>query len=279
MRDGQVVANLLRSEVDRDALVRHILGRELQSVAPVTAAPRGEILVRCVNLSCGDDLREANFDVGRGEIVGFFGLLGSGYGAIGEALYGLSEAHADSLRIGGLDHLPSGPAEAIAKGIGYVPADRKRDGLILRATIQENLILPSIKDVCWFNLIDRKKAMTRSERLVKIFDIRCASVMQQAGDLSGGNQQKIVIAKWQPTGARVLIMDEPTRGVDVGAKAEIYHQLRDFVRGDAACIILSSDVEEIVKVCDRAYVLKRGRIVTELSGAAVSISSLTESAL
>ena len=279
MRDGRVVANLDRKDVDRETLVRHILGRDLAN-ASITRSPKsGNHLVRCRNLRSESNLQDATFDVSRGEVVGFFGLLGSGYGAVGEALFGIRSAEADEVQVVALRRLPANPAEAIASHIGYVPADRKREGLLLRASIHENLILPSYGAVTRFGLIDRARARSVAERLVSIFGIRCASVTQNAGELSGGNQQKIVIAKWQPTDARLLIMDEPTRGVDVGAKAEIYRQLRGYVSDGAACIILSSDAEEIAKTCDRAYVLKRGRIEAELVGADLTVAALTQSAL
>ena len=279
MRDGRIVASLNRSEVDRETLVRHILGRDLASSSISRSTRSGDILVRCRNLRSENDLQDATFDVARGEVVGFFGLLGSGYGAIGEALFGIRPAEADDVQLGALSRLPANPAEAIANHIGYVPADRKREGLILRASIHENLILPSYAAVTRFGLIDRPRARTVTERLVSIFGVRCASVTQNAGELSGGNQQKIVIAKWQPTQARLLVMDEPTRGVDVGAKVEIYRQLRGHVEDGAACIILSSDAEEITKTCDRAYVLKRGRIEAELAGADLTVAALTQAAL
>ena len=279
MRDGRVVASLNRSEVDRETLVRQILGRDLANTSISRSTRSGDVLVRCHTLRSGQDLQGATFDVARGEVVGFFGLLGSGYGAIGEALFGIQESEADGVQVGALRRLPSDPAEAIANHIGYVPADRKREGLILRASIQENLILPSYRKGDAVGLIDRSRARSVAERLVSIFGVRCASVTQHAGELSGGNQQKIVIAKWQPTQARLLIMDEPTRGVDVGAKAEIYRQLREHIEDGAACIILSSDAEEITKTCDRAYVLKRGRIEAELAGADLTVAALTQAAL
>ena len=145
--------------------------------------------------------------------------------------------------------------------------------------MRENLLLPSIQQITRFGVLDFVAARRIVQDLIAKFGIRCASDLQNVRDLSGGNQQKVALAKWHPAQIKILLLDEPTRGVDVGAKAEIYKLLRDGVHGGMACLIFSSDAEEVANTCDRAYVLKRGKITVELGGNALDIASLTEAAL
>jgi ABC-type sugar transport system ATPase subunit len=279
MRDGRIVATMARGDFDRESLVRQILGRELSQLTIAKSATTATPVVACEGLTSAPELDDVSFTVAPGEIVGFFGLLGSGYGAIAEALFGVRPATFRHCRIGDLERCPTDPAEAIAHKIGLVPADRKRDGVFLRLSVRENLLLPSIRQITRFGVLDFAAARRIVQDLVAKFGIRCASDDQNVSELSGGNQQKVALAKWHPAQVNILLLDEPTRGVDVGAKAEIYKLLRDGVGAGMACLIFSSDAEEVAKTCDRAYVLKRGRITVELGGDALDIARLTEAAL
>ena len=279
MRDGLIVASMERAAFDRETLVRQILGRELSQLTLAKSATTATPVVACEGLTCVPELDDVSFTVAPGEIVGFFGLLGSGHGAIAEALFGVRPATFRRCRIGNLDRLPTDPAEAIVNKIGLVPADRKREGVFLRLSVRENLLLPSIGQITRFGVLDFAAARRVVQDLVAKFGIRCASDLQNVSDLSGGNQQKVALAKWHPAQVNILLLDEPTRGVDVGAKAEIYKLLRSGVGAGMACLIFSSDAEEIAKTCDRAYVLRRGRIMAELEGGALDIARLTEAAL
>ena len=279
MRDGCIVGTLTRDDFDRNRLVRQILGRELSHLTTAKSATTATPVVACEGLSSVPELDDVSFAVAPGEIVGFFGLLGSGYGAVAEALFGMRPVTFRHCRIGKLNRCPTGPAEAIAHKIGLVPADRKRDGVFLRLSVRENLLLPSIQQITRFGVLDFVAARRIVQDLIAKFGIRCASDLQNVRDLSGGNQQKVALAKWHPAQIKILLLDEPTRGVDVGAKAEIYKLLRDGVHGGMACLIFSSDAEEVANTCDRAYVLKRGKITVELGGNALDIASLTEAAL
>jgi ribose transport system ATP-binding protein len=282
MRDGKKVVELRRGEADRQALVDHILGRELASLQiDKVARDLVDPVVRCARLRVPPLLRDASFAVARGELVGFFGLLGAGQSAIAEALFGLRpDAQADDCRIGSLSGLPRSPGGAIAAGVGYVPADRKNEGLALNLSIVENLLMPALDRVTGMaGFLRRDEARRLAGDAARQYDLRYADLEQPAGQLSGGNQQKLVLGKWTIKGSRLLLLDEPTRGVDVGAKAEIYRLLRRFADGGGAGLVFSSDAEEIRTVCDRVYVIRRGAVAAELTGDALTDDALIRAAL
>ena len=279
LRDGRRVAEFLSGEADRNALVRAILGRELAHVDRVGSMPPSEPIVECAGLRIERHIEDARFRVGRGEVVGFFGLVGAGQGAIAQALFGLRpEAHAQ-IRLRSLGRLPGGPREAIAHGIGYVPPDRKGEGLALGRSVLDNLMLTCLDRVTRNGVVDARAARAMGEQLARDYDIRCGSLDQPAGSLSGGNQQKIVLGKWQGRGSDLLLLDQPTRGVDVGAKGEIYRLLRAHADRGGSSLVFSADAEEIDTVCDRAYVLRKGRIVVEFARDRMSGAQLVEAAL
>jgi ABC-type sugar transport system ATPase subunit len=282
MRDGTKVVELKRGEADRAALVSHILGRELAtlSLAKREASGAGDVIA-CRDLSAPPLLQRASFAVARGELVGFFGLLGAGQSAIAEALFGVRpDARAAQCRIGDHASLPRTPREAIALGIGYVPADRKNEGLALNLSIVENLMLPSWQQVTRRDgFVRRAQARAIAESVAQRYDLRYAHLGQEAGELSGGNQQKVVLGKWSATGSRILLLDEPTRGVDVGAKAEIYRLLKAFAAEGGTGLVFSSDAEEMCTLCDRVYVLRRGAIAAEVAGSELSDTALVRAAL
>jgi ABC-type sugar transport system ATPase subunit len=279
MRDGELVARLDARRTDRATLVAHILGRELGSLELERSAPEGPVAVECVGLVAEPTLREVSFVVARGEIVGFFGLLGSGQSLIAEALFGIRAARAARVRMGSLGRLPAAPAEAIGHGIGYVPADRKGEGVLPVLSVRENLLLPGLRRVTRWGFVRRRRARALATDLAGRYQVRCAHVDQRASELSGGNQQKVVVGKWASRETIILLLVQPTRGVDVGAKAEIYRLLRAYAARGGTCLIASADPEEVATVCDRAYVLRRGRIAAELRGNELHEAALTAQAL
>jgi ABC-type sugar transport system ATPase subunit len=280
MRDGSLVARLRARETDRATLIAHILGRELGTLDLTRAAPAGsDEAIRCRGLQAAPDLHEATFAVARGEIVGVFGLLGSGQSAVAQALFGLRPAQAATCRLGTLARLPSSPREAVAHRVGYVPADRKLEGLLAALSVRENLLLPALGRVTRWGFVNGRLARSLARTVAERYRVRCAGVEQRAGELSGGNQQKVVLGKWASSDARILLLDQPTRGVDVGAKAEIYRLLRARADEGGTCLIVSSDPEEIATIADRAYVLRRGRIAAELAAGALHETALTAAAL
>jgi ribose transport system ATP-binding protein len=279
MRDGRKVTEFRKGQANRDQLVEAILGHELKNMARSAPAKTGQHAVNVRNLSVTNTVYQASFTVSKGEIVGFFGLLGAGQSAITEALFGATNAAAQSVVLLGLSKLPHSPRDAINAGIGFVPGDRKGAGLALNLSIWENLALTNLGRISHYGIVRRSLVKTLSDSAIKRMDIRCASIYQLVGALSGGNQQKVVLGKWSRDEIPLLLLDEPTRGVDVGAKVEIYRLLRDFASRGGACVVSSSDAEEIATVCDRAYAMRRGRIVNELEREALSSGSLLESVL
>jgi ABC-type sugar transport system ATPase subunit len=263
MRDGSLVASFVAGAT-RAQLVEAILGHPMRESAEhqTTVAPQAERCVSVRDLSLGSALASVNFDARAGEIVGLFGLLGAGQEAFVESLFGLHpDATAARATIGkSKGGLPKSPAAAIRAGVGFVPADRKRDGLILGLSIFENLELAQ-RASKGSVLVDRSQAAQRARALIARYDIRVGADIDRAvGTLSGGNQQKVALAKWAPTGARILVLAEPTRGVDVGARAEIYGALRTFVAAGGSVILASTDAEEILAACDSVHIFRRGRI-------------------
>jgi ABC-type sugar transport system ATPase subunit len=279
LRDGARVASLERSEANRALLVRHILGRELMEFHVEKQPPRADAAIACRGLAAAPDLAELSFDSYRGEVLGFYGLLGAGQSAIGDVLVGVRGGTAASIRINEVEGLPADPHDAVRRGVAYVPADRKVAGLALLLTVKENLLITDLAAITRYGVIDERRARSLAEALVQRFRIRCDSVEQKARQLSGGNQQKVALAKWIGRKVDVLMLDEPTRGVDVGAKVEIYRVLRELAEAGCACLIASSDAGEIAAVCDRAIVMKGGRPAAELSGAALTADGLTAAAI
>jgi ribose transport system ATP-binding protein len=281
LRDGRLAVTIQRAEADRKKLVRHILGRELSEFH----AERHDVgsdepaLVSCRALSSPLDLSNLDFDLRPGEVLGFFGLLGAGQSTIADALFGLRPAKAERCTIAGIDRLPANPKGALARGVGYVPADRKGVGLALRLSILENLFLTDMRSIARFGFVRQRYAHAKAEALVEEYSIRCHSVDQLVEDLSGGNQQKVSVAKWATRDVQVLFLDEPTRGVDVGARVEIYRFMREFAAKGRGVLIASSDPAEIASVCDRAIVLKEGRVSAALPLAALNENALLAAAL
>ncbi|HEY1940851.1 MAG TPA: sugar ABC transporter ATP-binding protein [Roseiarcus sp.] len=279
LRDGRRVAQLERSGFDRATLVRNILGRELTEFSTAHVRPEGEADIEIHKLQSGAELKDLTFDVRNGEVLGFFGLLGAGQGAIGDAIFGLRPAAAKSCRIGDATGLPTRPREALRRDMGYVPADRKGAGLALGLSIVENLLLANFGSVTHGGFFDWRRAYAHAEALRESYQIRCHSLDQAVRQLSGGNQQKVSVAKWAARGVRRLFLDEPTRGVDVGAKVEIYRYIRSFAAGGGCCMVASSDPAEIASVADRAIVLKNGVKVAELTGDTLGEAALVAVAL
>lgn len=281
LRDGKVVSRLLRGDVDRADLVRHILGKELSEFRsePIQVDDEAETLISCFHLSSGPELADISFRLRKGEVLGFFGLLGAGQGVIADALIGLRHAKADACNIDGDSDLPRNPRGARQRGLAYIPSDRKNIGLALGLSVLDNLIMPDLGKVSRYGVLSRSRARARAHESVTDYGIRCASIDEPAGNLSGGNQQKVSVAKWAGSNARIMVFDEPTRGVDVGARVEIYHFIRAFAANGGGVLVASSDPAEIRDVCDRAIVMRGGRISAELAANQLDERALLSSAL
>ncbi|MFI3595042.1 sugar ABC transporter ATP-binding protein [Streptococcus uberis] len=264
MRDGIVVDTKKTSETTPYELVKKMVGRELEDFYPEKKASIGDIAFEVENLT-GSAFQDVSFKVRKGEILGFSGLMGAGRTEVMRSIFGLDKVKSGKIKLNGQALSISNPAQAIAQGIGFLTEDRKAEGLILDFSIKDNMTLPSTKDFVKHGLFDEKTSTTFVQQLIDRLRIKSGTPKMTVGQLSGGNQQKVVLAKWIGIAPKVLILDEPTRGVDVGAKREIYQLIDELAERGVPIILVSSDLPEILGVSDRIMVMHEGRIAGELS--------------
>ncbi|WP_343717645.1 sugar ABC transporter ATP-binding protein [Inquilinus sp.] len=266
LRDGRLVGALDREEIHHDRMVRMMVGRDLRAlyIPPGVAAQPDAVEIRGVRTTAWPE-QEVTLSVGRGEILGLAGLVGSGRTELARAVFGIDRMLAGEVRLDGKPLAIGSPRAAIAQGLFLVPEDRKRSGLVLDMTIAENVTLPGLRQVARRWLIDGRGEAKEAEAQRERLRIRTPSVTTTALKLSGGNQQKIVLAKWLTLQPRFLIFDEPTRGIDVGAKSEIYQLMRNLADRGVPILMISSDMEEVIGVSDRIAVMHEGRISGTLS--------------
>jgi ABC-type sugar transport system ATPase subunit len=264
MRDGAVVDALPVTQLDHAGLVRRMVGRDLEGALVDHHGEPGDDLLRIDGLRRDGVLEPVSLCVRRGEIVGLAGLRGAGRTELARCIFGADSRSAGTVTVGGRAVRPGSPGEAIRAGIGFVTEDRKTEGLILNLSVRENITLAGLRRLARFSFVQRAAEQRRVRALSDQLDVRAASPAVRAGNLSGGNQQKVVLAKWLHTDAQVLILDEPTRGIDVGAKREIYRLMREIADRGAAVLMISSELPEVIGVCDRILVMHEGRLAGEL---------------
>jgi ribose transport system ATP-binding protein len=265
LRDGKRVAETRPAQSSPDELIRMMVGRNVDTSYPrhFSAEP-GAVALQVSNVSAATGIRDISLVVRKGEIVGLCGLVGSGRTEVARAIFGADKITGGEIRIDG-QLRGGGPDRASRLGIAFIPESRKAEGLALIRSVGDNLLVSALQRLFPFRLYSPRKAAVESGRLVRQLRVATPSTRQTVGLLSGGNQQKVVIGKWLAAGARVFIFDEPTRGIDVGAKAEIFALIDGLVGEGAAVLMISSEQAEIVHVCDRAYVMRDGQIAGELS--------------
>ncbi|MGX1165611.1 ribose transport system ATP-binding protein [Bradyrhizobium sp. USDA 372] len=261
LRDGRMVGALTRAELSPAAMIRLMIGRDLKSLYVPPAAPPGDSVLDIVD-AVTDTYpgRAVSLSVRRGEILGLAGLVGSGRTELARALFGIDRLRGGAIRLDGEPIRIASPRAAIEQGIYLVPEDRKGAGLLLDVSITENISLPDLASYMRFWLVDSARENENAVRQRERLKIRAPDVKTVVGSLSGGNQQKVVLAKWLSMQPKVLIVDEPTRGVDVGAKQEIYGMLRRLTDAGVAILMISSDMEEVIGVSDRLAVMHEGAI-------------------
>ncbi|MGC2778406.1 MAG: sugar ABC transporter ATP-binding protein [Bradyrhizobium sp.] len=261
LRDGRMVGALARSELTPAAMIRLMIGRDLKSRYVPPAAPPGDTVLDIVDaVTQTYPERAVSLQVRRGEILGLAGLVGSGRTELARAIFGVDPLQGGGIRLEGEPILISTPRAAIAHGIYLIPEDRKACGLLLDLSIAENISLPDLASYLRWFLVDTERETANANGLRERLKIRAPDVATPAAALSGGNQQKVVLAKWLSMRPKVLIFDEPTRGVDVGAKQEIYDMLRHLTDAGVAILMISSDMEEVIGVSDRIAVMHEGAI-------------------
>jgi ribose transport system ATP-binding protein len=252
------------AETTPDELIRLMVGRELQDLYPSAPdAPPGEELLRVERLSRPGVIEDISFTLRRGEILGIAGLVGSGRTEVLRAVFGADRAEG-AITVKGRRQAMKSPEDGVAAGIGFLTEDRKGQGLALGMPIRENATMASLKRFSSFGFIRKKAETEETDGHIQALANRTPSGEQLAGNLSGGNQQKVVLAKWLATQSDILFFDEPTRGIDVGARAEIYSLMRELTRQGKGIVMVSSDLPEVLGMSDRILVMSHGRVVGEV---------------
>jgi ABC-type sugar transport system ATPase subunit len=271
MRDGRYVETFATADVTEDTLVRRMVGRELSDMYGARTAAVGGDYFRVTEASRTDEFCDVSLNVRRGEIVGLAGLVGAGRTELARALCGIERLERGALNLDGQSLALGCPADAIRHGIGYLTEDRKDQGLFLRMALRDNCAAPSLgafaSRLGW---LDDGRIDESASRNCSAFSIATPSIRQRVGNLSGGNQQKVLLAMWMGIGPKLLVVDEPTRGVDVGARSDIYVRLRALAATGVGILMISSDVQEILGLSDRVLVMRAGRLVADIPRAAAT---------
>lgn len=268
LRDGENAGELRGDQIMHDAMVRLMVGRDLSDYYQHSSRNPGETIVSIRGMRTSAFPQHAvSFALRRGEIVGLAGLVGAGRTELLRALAGVDPCQADSMEVNGSSYRPRHPRQAIEQGVVLVPEDRKQQGLILDFSVAENLTLPSLDELACIGIRNHAKEQDLTVDQSRALQIKASHPQQKAGTLSGGNQQKIVIGKWLAKDPLLLMLDEPTRGIDVGAKREIYQLMESMAAAGKCVLFASSDLEEIIGIADRVLVMHEGNMVRELSRA------------
>jgi ribose transport system ATP-binding protein len=276
LKDGAVVGTKPIGEVTRSSLIHMMVGRSLDEVFPRGNGRHGEVVLTAENVSGSPPLKSASLTLYAGEILGVSGMVGSGRTELARVLFGADPLQSGAIRLKGSEFKPRSPQQAMQAGLALVPEDRKAQGLLLEQPIRHNITLTILDRLVRYGVIRRKAEAEKVEQARRELAINMSSLDQQVQFLSGGNQQKVVLAKWLETKPVVIILDEPTRGIDVGAKFEIYQLMRQLTDQGVAILMISSELPEILGMSDRIVVMHDGEIVGELSREEASEERIVE---
>ncbi|MDR1797920.1 MAG: sugar ABC transporter ATP-binding protein [Clostridiales Family XIII bacterium] len=265
MRDGELLATMDTAGTDREQIVKLMVGRELKETFPEKAAKTGDedVLLELDHVT-GNGLKDISLSIKRGEILGLGGLIGAGRTELAQLLFGVEPIKEGRIVYKGQEIHPKSPEKSIRMGIALVPEDRKQQGVLLHMSIRDNISMPMLKALSKISVIQGRQENDLVERFKSSLRIKTPNIHQIANNLSGGNQQKVVLAKWLANDPEIIIFDEPTRGIDVGAKQEIYGLMDELVKAGKTLIMISSEMEELIGMSDRIVVLCEGRITGEL---------------
>jgi len=258
LRDGNYIKTVPTTGIDRDELIRLMVGREVSDTYPKRNFAPGETALELKNI-CGNGVENISFSVRKGEILGLSGLVGAGRTETMRLVFGADPIESGTILLNGKEIHPHNPREAVELGIGLIPEDRKQQGLLIELPISWNISMATMKKISKCTVLNRQKEKKTVESLVESIHIKTPAITQLVKNLSGGNQQKVVLAKWMAAECKVLIFDEPTRGIDVGARHEIYKLMNDLCRQGVAIVMISSDMEELLGMSDRIAVLCEGK--------------------
>ena len=264
IRDGEKIITLDAKQTDKSTLITHMIGRTLDNLYNKVPAPLGEEAIRVEGLTRNGVFSDVNFHARHGEVVGFFGLVGAGRSEIMRAIFGVDKFQSGKVFVDGKEVKIYNPVKAVRQGIALVPEDRKLEGLSLRLSVLFNMTLVKIRQINRLGVIDKKAQQSEAETYVQRTRVKTPNLAQKVYHLSGGNQQKVVISKWLMMNPQILILDEPTRGIDVAAKAEIYGLISDLANAGVCVLVVSSEIPEILGICDRLYTVCEGKITADL---------------
>jgi rhamnose transport system ATP-binding protein len=246
--------------VSTDTLIHHMVGRVIGQLYPKRCVAPGDEVLRVSHLSRGEEFADISFSVRAGEILGVYGLVGAGRSELMQSVFGLTHPDAGSIELARGELRPRHPQDAIARRIAYVPEDRQLQGAIASLSISSNIALPSLSRLSRWGWLDRARLRRTAGEWAQRLEVKYATLEQALSELSGGNQQKVVLAKWLMTAPRVLILDEPTKGIDVGSKAAVHALMGEWAQQGVAIILVSSELPEVLGLSDRVLVMRRGRM-------------------
>ncbi len=278
-RDGEMVGKGLIRETPQDEIIRMMVGRSVDHIFPERTPAIGAPVLRLDGLSHPTEFADIGFELRRGEILGFYGLVGAGRSEVMQAIFGLTRPSGGTMSLGGQPFAPRSPADAIAAGIVYVPEERGKQGVVVDLPIFQNVTLPSLQRTSRHGFLRLAEEFALTRQYTERLDLRTASLSQAAGTLSGGNQQKVVIAKWLATQPRVIILDEPTKGIDIGSKAAVHAFMAELVAEGLAVIMVSSELPEVMGMSDRIVVMRSGRIEAILDNDGLTADDLVRRAI
>ena len=265
MRDGQYITTMNFEDTTLDEIISNMVGREIKEKFPRVTCDKGRLVLKVSNLNAGRMVRDVDFSLYEGEIVGFAGLMGAGRTETTRAIFGIDPKESGQFFLDGKEIMIRRPEDAIRAGIVLAPEDRKKDGLCTKLSIRHNIALPNLDLLCSrMGVVSRTKEDEMCNKVVADLKVKTPNVDVNAGNLSGGNQQKVVVGKWLARNSRVVIFDEPTRGIDVAAKVEIYNFMNQLKQQGIAVMFVSSEMPEVMGIADRIIVMCDGRITGEL---------------
>lgn len=279
LRDGQYVNTWKAEEIDNNILIKNMVGRELTEIFPKSEVPISDTILEVRNFTLGNKFQDISFKVKRGEIYGIAGLVGAGRTELMHALFGLDRPDKGEIIFDGKPLNIRKPKDAIREGIAYVTEDRKQEGLVLEMSVGQNISLASMKELSRGLFINEREENSLVKDEIERLRIRLHSPRQLVKSLSGGNQQKVVLSKWMIKNPKLLILDEPTRGIDVGAKSEIYKLMCEYAARGNAIIMISSEMPEVMGMADRMLVLSNGKVGGELNRSEFAQESIMQMAV
>jgi len=266
MRDGKFIKSMDFADTNMEDIISNMVGRTIKEQFPRVECPKGRKILEVKNLNAGKLVRDISFDLFEGEIIGFSGLMGAGRTEMTRAIFGIDPKTSGNIILDGKDISINQPSDSIRSGIVLVPEDRKRDGLCTKLPVRENIALPNLDILCdVFGTVNRKKEKIMTDKAIRELQIKLPNAEVNAAALSGGNQQKVVVGKWLARNSRVVIFDEPTRGIDVAAKVEIYNLMNQLKKDGIGVMFVSSEMTEIMGISDRIIVMCDGRITGTMS--------------